>query len=389
MVSHRNVYLDYSATTPTDPRVLEKMLPYFTDEFGNTSSAHSYGRRAEDAIETARETIAALLNCKASEIIFTSGGSESDNLAIRGAAWSRLDAGNHLVTTPVEHSAVTRTVSQLVAFSGFDSAIVPVDQTASVDVEELLDNCNQRTTLVSIIYANNEVGTTADMPRIGAELRERGILFHTDAVQAAGQMTLDVEALGVDLLSISAHKFYGPKGVGALYCRDGIDLAPSQTGGSHENGRRAGTLNTPCIVGMAAALQLAYEEREERIAHYIRLRDMLRDGILSRVSDCQITGHPEHRLPSHISFVFEDVDSTRLLMHLDLMGVSASGASACKTGNAEPSSVLLAMGYAPELAIGSLRLTVGQTTTEADVDYAIDGIASAVEKVRKLKRMVS
>lgn len=389
MVSHRNVYLDYSATTPTDPRVLEKMLPYFTDEFGNTSSAHSYGRRAEDAIETARETIATLMNCRTSEIIFTSGGSESDNLAIRGAAWSRLDVGNHLVTTPVEHSAVTRTVSQLVAFSDFDSAIVPVDKTASVDVEELLDNCNERTTLVSIIYANNEVGTTADMPRIAAQLRERGILFHTDAVQSAGQMTLDVQALGVDLLSISAHKFYGPKGVGALYCRDGINLAPSQTGGSHEAGRRAGTLNTPAIVGMAEALRLAYEERDERLAHYTRLRDMLKDGILEKVSDCQITGHPVHRLPSHISFVFEDVDSTRLLMHLDLMGISASGASACKTGNAEPSSVLLAMGYAPELAIGSLRLTVGQTTTEEDVAYAIEGIAAAVEKVRKLKRIVS
>ncbi len=388
MGTHRNVYLDYSATTPTDPRVIDKMMPYLTEFFGNTSSAHSYGRRAEDAIETARETTASILNCKPSEIIFTSGGTESDNFAVRGVAYARRKQGDHLVTTPVEHSAVTRTMSQLTKLSGFTHTLVHVDNTASVDVEELLEVCTDATTLVSIIYANNEVGTVADLAKIASHLHERGILLHTDAVQAAGQLSIDVQKLGVDLMSISAHKFYGPKGVGALYCREDVKLEPSQTGGSHEQGRRAGTVNTAGIVALAEALRLAYEERDERLKHYQTLRDRLKDGILTRIPGAHITGHPEKRLPSHISFVFEDVDSTRLIMHLDLMGVAASGASACKTGNAEPSSVLLAMGYHPEIAIGSLRLTIGKDTTEADVDYAISAIEKAVEKVRQLNRIV-
>lgn len=383
----RQVYIDYSATTPVDQRVLEKMLPYFTDEFGNTSSSHRFGRKAEDAIETARETIARIFNCKASEIIFTSGGSESDNLAIRGAGWTAKQAGrgNHLITTPVEHSAVSKTVKQLSELMDFESTVLPVDQQGMVDPEEFAQACQPTTTVASIIYANNEVGTIAPMPQIAEQAKSRGVLLHTDAVQAAGQLNLDVNQLGVDMMSISAHKFYGPKGVGALYCREGIDLAASQTGGSHESGRRAGTINTPGIIGMAEALRLAYEERDDRLTHYRALRGYLVDSILSRIPDAALTGHPEQRLPSHCSFVFDGVDTNMLLMHLDMKGVFASGASACKTGNPEPSGVLLAMGYSPEQAMGSLRLSVGKDTTQDDVEYVVETLVSVIEKIRKLK----
>ncbi|GAB4510491.1 MAG: cysteine desulfurase NifS [Anaerolineae bacterium] len=389
MKTRHQVYLDHSATTPVDARVLEAMLPYFTEFYGNTSSAHSQGRKAEDAIETARETIARIFNCKPSEIIFTSGGSESDNLAIRGAGWMayKQGRGNHLITTPVEHSAVGRTVRQMAEMMGFEHTVLPVDQYGAVDVEDFANAITEKTTVGSVIYANNEVGTIAPLPQLAAQAHERGVLLHTDAVQAAGQLTLDVQTLGVDMMSISAHKFYGPKGVGALYCRDGIDLEPSQTGGSHESGRRAGTTNTPGIVGMAKALELAYAEREARLAHYATLRDQLIDGVLARIPDVELTGHPEQRLPSHASFVFDNVDGNMLVMHLDMRGLSASGASACKTGNPEPSGVLMAMGYPAERAIGSLRLSVGQQTTPEDIEFAIDTIETTVEKLRKLRAM--
>lgn len=389
VTTHRSVYLDHSASTPTDPRVVEAMMPYFTEIYGNPSSAHSFGRKAEKAIEDARQTIASVMNCKPSEIVFTSGGSESDNLAIRGAAWTQQMAGkgNHLITTPIEHSAVSRTVGQLADVMDFEQTILPVDRAGWVDPEDLAAACREGTTLASVMYANNEIGTVEPIPQLAAQARERGVLFHTDAVQAAGQLPLDVQMLNVDLLSISAHKFYGPKGVGALYVREGIELLPSQSGGSHEKGRRAGTLNTPFIVGMAKALQLAYEELEARTTHYKMLRDALIDGILSRVSGVVLSGHAALRLPSHASFVFDGLDGNALLMHLDLKGVAASSASACKTGNPEPSGVLLAMGYDRQQALGSLRLSVGQQTTMDDIEYAINTIVDSVEKVRKLSKL--
>lgn len=382
----RSIYLDHSASTPVHPRVVEAMLPYFSEVYGNSSSAHSFGRKAEKAIEDARETIARLFNCQPSEIIFTSGGSESDNLAIRGAAWSRRGAGDgeHLITTPVEHPAVSRTVTQLAEVQGFSQTVLPVDREALVDVEDFAAAIQPGTTVASIIYANNEVGTINPIPQLAAMAHEHGVLFHTDAVQAAGQLTLDVKTLGVDMMSISGHKFYGPKGVGVLYVREGIELASNQTGGSHEDGRRAGTHNTPFIVGMATALQMAYDERETHIAHYRAMRDLLIEGIMSRVPDAFLTGHPEQRLPSHASFIFPGVDSARLLMHLDTKGIAASSGSACKTGNAEPSEVLLAMGFNEYEAIGSLRLSVGQQTTEDEVAYAIDAVVDSVNKLRKL-----
>jgi cysteine desulfurase len=387
MTSRRNVYLDYSASTPTDPRVVAAMMPFFTEVYGNPSSIHSFGRKAEQAIEDARERMARILNCQSSEVIFTSGGSESDNLAVRGAAWTarRQGMGLHLVTTPVEHPAVGKTVEQLAEVMGFDRTVLPLDTCGIVDVQDFAAACRPGTALASIMYANNEVGTIEPVERLSAIARQRRVLFHTDAVQAAGQLPLDVQALGVDMLSISAHKFYGPKGVGALYVRKSVELLPSQSGGSHEGGRRAGTHNTPFIVGMAKALELAYEELEEHTAHYRNLRDQLIDGILTRVLNAQLTGHPRQRLPSHASFIFDGVDGNILLMHLDMNGVAASSGSACKTGNPEPSEVLLAMGYSPEQALGSLRLTVGRQTTADDIEFAVHVIAKAVEKLYRLK----
>lgn len=387
MTTQRNVYLDHSATTPTDPRVLEVMLPYFSDVYGNGSSAHRFGRNAERAIERARESIARILNCQPEEIVFTSGGTECDNLALRGAAWARQQTGRHLVTTPIEHSAILRTSAELADVMGFERMLLPVDSSGTVDAEDLASAIRPDTAVASVMYVNNEVGTIEPIPQLAAQARARGVVFHTDAVQAAGQLSLDVQALGVDLMSISAHKFYGPKGVGALYVRYGVQLVASQSGGSHENYRRGGTYNTPGIVGMAKALELAYEEYDQRIAHYRAMRDQLIDGVLSRVAGAQLTGHPERRLASHASFVIEGIDANMLVIHLDLKGVAASSASACKTGNPEPSGVLLAMGYPHDLALGSLRMSVGQQTTPDDVEYAVETLAQTVEKLHRLRNL--
>ncbi len=387
MSPRRSVYLDHSATTPTDPRVIETMLPYFGEIYGNPASAHGFGRKAEQAVEDAREAMARLLNCKPSELVFTSGGSESDNLALRGVSMTarQQGRGSHLVTTPVEHNAVGKTVGQMVDALNFEVTLLPVDATGIVGIDDFAQALRSDTVIASVIYANNEVGTIEPIPLLSAQARARGVLFHTDAVQAAGQLTLDVQRLGVDLLSLSAHKFFGPKGVGALYVRDGIELLPSQTGGSHEEGRRAGTLNTPAIVGMAKALELACDEIETHTAHYQALRDQLIDGVLERVPGAQLTGHPEQRLRSHASFVFDGIDGNLLIVYLDVRGVAASSASACKTGNPEPSSVLLALGYEPEIATSSLRLTVGRQTTPDDVEFAINALAESVEKLHKFK----
>ncbi len=375
------IYLDHSATTPTDPRVVQAMLPYFTEVYGNASSSHRFGRAAENAIEDARETIAAILKCQPKEIIFTSGGSESDNLAVRGAAWAARSRGNHLITTPIEHGAISKTVEQLTRLQGFERTVLPVDRDGSVHVEDFIAACRPETTVASVMYANNEVGTIQPIPQLAEAARERGILFHTDAVQAAGQLSLDVNALGVDLLSISGHKFYGPKGVGALYVRDGVDLLPAQTGGSHERGLRAGTYNTPLIVGLATALKLAYDELETRTAHYQMLRERLIAGVLNSIPNAHLTGHAENRLASHASFVFEDINNRALLDLLSAKGIAASAASACNTGSIEPSGVLLAMGYAPELASASLRLTVGVQTTLEDIDYTVESLTGIIAKL--------
>lgn len=383
----QSVYLDYAATTPTDPRVVEAMLPYFTEIYGNAHSGHRPGRRAEQAVEDARETVARILNCKPSEIVFTSGGTESVNLAIRGVTLSEKgDSAKHIVSSAIEHSAVLKTLEQMESTNGIEYTLLPVSQEAVVDPEMLIPALQPNTALVSVMAANNEVGTIQPISALAAQAKARGVLMHTDAVQAAGQLPLDVQALGVDMLSLSAHKFYGPKGVGALYVRDGIRLMPSQTGGSHEEGQRAGTVNTPGVVGLAKALQLAYDEFDERTAHYRSLRDQLIDEVLRLVPNARLTGHPEQRLPGHASFLLDGLDGNTLIMHLDMKGLAASSASACKTGNPEPSSVLLAMGIPYETAFGSLRLTIGKDTTETDIEYSVSVLAQIVEKLYRLRQ---
>ncbi len=386
MPASRTVYLDYAATTPVDPRVLEAMLPYFTETYGNPSSIHRFGRAAEQAVEDARERVARIMGCAPGEIVFTSCGSESDNLALRGAMLTarRDGRGQHLVTSPVEHSAVTQTARQLADLLAFEVTQVPVDRHGRVDPQEVARACRADTALVSVMYANNEVGTVQPLAAIAAIAHQHGAVMHTDAVQAAGQLPLDVRALNVDLLAISAHKFYGPKGIGALYVRNGISLAPSQSGGGQEGGRRAGTHNVAFIVGLARALEIAYEEAARHNERFRSLRDRLIEGILARVPDSQLTGHPHERLPNNASFVFQHVDGNALLMHLDLRGIAASSGSACKVGSPEPSAVLLSMGFDRTWALGGLRLTVGRHTTDEDIDYALAVIPEAVERVRKL-----
>ncbi len=379
------IYLDHSATTPVHPLVADAMFPYFTQIFGNASSSHGYGREADNALDESRRTIARVLNCEPDEVIFTSGGSESDNLAVRGAAWDAKarGAGNHLVTTAIEHGAIGATVAQLAALHGFERTVLPVDRAGRVSVADFERACRPGTAFASVMYANNEVGTVQPIAALATIARERGIVFHTDAVQAAGQLPLDVQALGVDLLSLSAHKFYGPKGVGALYVRRGTNLVTAQTGGSQEHGLRAGTYNTPLIVGMAKALELAYRERDSRTEHYRALRDRLIDGILATIPQARLTGHPTNRLAAHASFVFEGLSAGFLLDLLDARGIAASAASACKAGKAEPSGVLLALGYAPEVALTSLRLTVGLHTTFEEIDTTIDALADIVPKLAR------
>ena len=387
MSAQRIIYLDHSASTPVDERVRAAMQPWFTDSFGNASSAHGPGRRAARAIEDARESVARALNCRPQEILFNSGGTEGDNHAIRGGAWAMRQAGRgaHLISSPVEHSAVSQTMQQLSHVQGFSHTLLPVDRHGRCSPPAFEAACQPDTVLASIMLANNEIGSLQPVAELAAIARERGILLHTDAVQAAGQLPLDAPALGVDLLNISAHKFYGPKGVGALYLRSGVPLLSGQTGGAHEDGRRAGTHNTPLIVGLAKALELAVAEREQRVAHYLCMRDLLISRVLHTVPGAALSGHPQQRLPSHASFVFDAVDSGQLLMHLDVNGVAASGGSACHTGLPEPSAVLLAMGYSAPAATGGLRLTVGRATTEADIERAVSVLADAVTRLRRLR----
>ncbi len=381
----RSVYLDHAATTPTDSRVVEAMLPYFSEIYGNASSGHRQGQDAGRAVEDAREMVARLLNCKPSEIIFTSGGTESNNLALRGIAAGDSKNARRIISTPIEHDAVLKTLNQLETVYGVQRTLLPVSPEGMVDPEDLAATLSADAALVSIMTANNEVGTIQPIAQLAAQAHEHGLIFHTDAVQAAGLMPLDVKAMGVDMLTLSAHKFYGPKGAGVLYVREGVDLLPAQTGGNHEEGRRAGTVNTPAVVGLATALRLAYDEYEERTAHYRHLRDQLIEGVLRFAPNARLTGHPEQRLPNHASFVFDGLDGNVLIMHLDMKGIAASSASACKTGNPEPSSVLLAMGVPYDAAFGGLRLTVGKDTTEADIEYAVSVLGTTVEKLYRLQ----
>jgi cysteine desulfurase len=384
MSDKRIVYLDHSASTPVDARVVAAMLPYFTESYGNASGLHRQARASARALDQARHDVAEVLGCKPKEIVFTSCGTESDNLAIRGVAWTGKLAGKgkHLITSPIEHHAVSQTINQLCDRFGFEQTVVPVDRHGVVNPDDVARAIRPDTLLISIMYANNEVGTIEPLAEIGAIARERGVPFHTDAVQAGGYLDLDVERLNADLLSLSGHKFYAPKGVGMLYVRQGTPLQPQQTGGGHEGSRRAGTENVPYIVGLAAALRLAQQERASEAVRLPALRDRMVDGICSGIPDAQLTGHPKQRLPGHASLVIPGVEADGLLMHLDMAGVCAASGSACTTGMPEPSHVLTAMGVEHTLALGALRLTLGRSTTQADVDYVAEILPGIVEKLR-------
>jgi cysteine desulfurase len=377
------IYLDHAATTKLDPEVLAAMLPYLGDQFGNASSIYGLGREARKAVEEAREITAAYLGARPKEIIFTSSGSESDNLAIRGVAWAARNRGNHLITSQVEHSAVLNTCRALEK-QGFDVTYLPPDRAGRIDVEQVREAITDRTVLISIMHANNEVGTVQPVAEIGALARERRISFHTDAVQSVGQLPTRVQELNADLLSMSAHKIYGPKGVGALYVRTGVRLVPVIAGGDQEFNRRAGTENVPGIVGLGKALERAYDEMPTVAPRLTRLRERLIEGILSSVPACQLTGSATLRLPNHASFLFRHIEGEPLLHNLDMRGIAASSGSACASGSVEPSHVLLAMGFTVEEAHGALRLTLGRENTDADVDALLASLPPLVEELREM-----
>lgn len=383
---NRTVYFDYAATTPVDARVLEAMLPYFSENFGNPSSVHRIGQRAESALETSRETIASALNCRPDEIIFTSCGSESDNLALRGAAFAlrEKNGANWILCSKAEHPAVSKTALQLEKLHGFQIEWLDVDETGMVTPAALEKAICDKTALVSVMYANNEFGTINPIPELAEICRSREIPFHSDAVQAAAYLDVDVQRLSVDLLSLGAHKFYGPKGVGALYVRKGTGIHPHLTGGGQEFGLRAGTQNIPLIVGLAESLRLAVAEREARTAHLLPLRDKIIGSVLELVPESRLTGHLQSRLPNHASFVFKDADGNLLLQLLDAAGFACSSGSACKTGNPEPSQAITSLGFSRDWALGSLRVTLGASTTPVDVENFIGNLPVLVERAREL-----
>jgi len=380
----QSVYLDHAATTAVDPRVVEAMMPYFTRIYGNASSLHTPGRESQLALREARRTVAEILGAAPQEIIFTSCGTESDNLALRGVAFARRSKGNHIITSSVEHHAIGHTCEQLQKEFGFRTTYLPVDEYGRVSPDDVERAICKETILISIMYANNEVGTLEPIAEIGQIASSHSIPFHSDAVQAGGTLDLNVDRLHVDLLSLSAHKFYGPKGVGILYQRQGTPLLPAQSGGAHERGRRAGTENVPFIVGLATAIRLAHEHRQTSNARLASLRDRLIQGVLESIPDSHLTGHPTERLPNSASFVFGGVEGESVLLNLDLMGIAASSGSACSSGSTEPSHVLTALGLPARLIHGSLRLTVGSENTKEDVDYVLSVLPPTIQKLRAM-----
>jgi cysteine desulfurase len=380
------IYLDYAATTPVDERVQASMLPYFRESFGNPSSVHAYGQLAEAAVNAARESVANVLGCEPDELLFTSCGTESDNLALRGAALAaRLKTGaDRILTSRAEHPAVSNTAETLAQYHGYETHWLETEEDGSVSPDTVDRALGRQSAVVSVMYANNEIGTINALKQIAEVCRARGVLVHSDAVQAAAYLPLDVDALGIDMMSLGGHKFYGPKGIGALYVRRGTTILPSQTGGAQEFGLRAGTQNVPLIVGFAKALELAHQERVERTAHVAALRDHILASVLEAVPETRLTGSQASRLPSHASFVFKGVDGNLLLMLLDAGGFGCSSGSACKTGNPEPSDVLTAIGLPREWGLGSLRITVGKETTSAEVNAFLEALPGLVQKARAL-----
>jgi len=377
------IYLDYAATTPTHPEVMKEMLPYFNQIYGNPSSIYQLAQRAKGAVEEARKKVAELINAKPEEIIFTSGGTEADNLAIKGVAWANKKKGNHIITSKIEHHAVLNTCKWLEK-QGFKVTYISVDKYGIINLDELKDSLTDKTILISIMHANNEVGTIQPLLEISKIAQRRGIYFHTDAVQTVGKVPTDVKESGVDLLSLSGHKLYGPKGVGALYIRKGVKVLPLIHGGHHERNKRAGTENVPGIVGLGKACELAAREMATERRKLEMLRDRLYEGLSEQIEDIVLNGHPQNRLPGNLNICVKYVEGESMLINLDLEGICASSGSACTSGSLEPSHVLLAMGIPPEIAHGSLRFSLGRDTTEKEIDRVIEVLPPIVKKLRAM-----
>ena len=380
------IYLDHNATTPLHPEVLEAMLPYFRERFGNGSSIHAYGREARNAIDTAREQVAALIGAKSpSEIVFTSGGTESDNHAIKGFATLQKERinKNHIITSSVEHHAVLH-VCQYLEKHGFRVTYLPVDRYGRIQVSDLREAICDETILISIMHANNETGTIQPIEEVCEVAKERQIALHTDAIQAVGKLPLNVQTLGVHMLSVSGHKIYGPKGIGALYIRRGTRLDNLLHGGSHERNRRAGTENVPAIVGFGAAAEIAMRDFEENVAHMKRLTGKLRDGLFKKLEGLHQNSHPEHCLPNTLNVSFERVEGESLILRLDMEGICVSTGSACTSGSMEPSHVLARLGLSPQLAQGTVRFSLGRDNTEAEIDAVIEKVPKIVTQMREM-----
>jgi cysteine desulfurase len=386
MSEMKRIYMDHSATTPVAPEVLEAMLPYFSEKFGNASSLHSFGLEAKEALEESREKVAGLLGAKPEEIIFTSGGTESDNLALKGIARKNQKSGKHIITTQVEHPAILECCRRLEK-EGFEVTYLPVTNEGLVEIATLESAIRSDTILISVMHANNEVGTIQPLEEIGRLAAEKDIYLHTDAVQSVGKIPTDVNKLGVDLLSLSAHKLYGPKGVGALYIRNGTRLESIIQGGGHEHGLRSGTENIAGIVGLARATELAGETRIMEAERLTRLRDRLAELVMSKVKEAWINGTMKMRLPGNLNFGFKYVEGESLLLFLDSIGINVSTGSACSSHKLEPSHVLLSLGLKPEECHGSLRITLGRSNTMEEVDYVALGIARAVERFREISAL--
>jgi len=383
----KRIYLDYAATTPTHPEVVEAMLPYFSDAFGNPSSIHSFGQEAKAVMEEARDKIAALIGARSEEIVFTSGGTEADNFAVKGIAWANEGKGNHIITTAIEHHAVVESCKFLER-RGFEITYLPLDSYGVVNPEDVKKTITDKTILISVIHASNEVGTIEPVAEIGEIARERGVSFHTDAVQTVGHIPVNVDELGVDLLAMSAHKLYGPKGVGALYIRKGTKIIPFMHGGEQERRRRASTENVPGIVGLGKAAEMAQREMDEEGKRLITLRDKLITGLCQRIDHIRLNGHPSQRLPNNVHVSIEFVEGESMLLNLDLEGIAASTGSACSSGSLEPSHVLLAMGLSHELAHGSLRFTLGRDSTEEDIERVVEVLPQIVAKLRSMSPLL-
>ena len=383
----KRIYLDYAATTPTHPEVVEAMLPYFSGAFGNPSSLYNCGQAAKEALEEVRARVANLIGAQSKEIVFTSGGTESDNSAIKGVAYANRDKGNHIITTAIEHHAVLETC-RFLETEGFSVTYLPVDGYGTVAPEDVRKAITNKTTLISVMQANNEVGTIEPIAEIGKIAREAGLYFHTDAVQTAGHIPINVDELGVDLLSISAHKLYGPKGVGALYIRKGTKLLPFMHGGEQEGSRRASTENVPGIVGFGKAVELAQQETNEEAERITSLRDKLINGLLERIDHVRLNGHPRNRLPNNVNVSVAFVEGESMCLNLDLAGICAATGSACSSASEEPSHVLMALGVPPQEAHGSLRFSLGKWTTEEDIDKVIELLPQIVAKLRAMSPLL-